>query len=540
MITTRTIIHDTHAAHVEDLLSGNPSGNMVHLTAREFDALHSAFAQLGSRMGAHEYGAHFHGREYTLLGAQSRVQLSSGGGLRAELTFVRAGDSAQRWIHCTYSLYTHANGARVCAFIGNPTTLIAGSNVRPVRVDDVGHMGETLTFFRVGFDFLCALFPAFGWSTGTAARIATGDIAVSNTQWALYLPTADKQRDLALLSGLYCARLNAVDTSTSLCEHLGFSDATPAKNDAGALTGLFLTRRAGRNHVLSINFYDKRASIAAKHQGNALEPGEAELIANSLRLDITAHTRWLETMIRAAQRHIDVLETAKPGLRVRLARFCETTTPTAARVARAMNLLGYTVRNGTLVHVGFTAWLLQQILDRELRLISLLRCTLDVLHVDHADPVCAGALRVWRTEPAGCIYEAIARACGCSARTARRAAARLIADCAVDVDVPYRYWLGYLAASLTYGLDSTAAVAVLGAVYGGGDPAARVAALDAANATRARALEESRASLLHSIGVVARAVEATPLVALLAGDDSLWTDPRVVWDRVHVDGVHVG
>lgn len=480
--TSRDIIHDTQASsvnierrqediwgwidHFENKVDG---GNFVYITDTDYKNLFAAFSKLMADIKRSNdqkpVGFHFNGREYSFVDDERcRINTSTNGSLRIELIMVRGGDKKQKLIHVTYSMYKHNNAGYVLAFIGNPTTIIAGNNIRPVRSSTSAYK-ESLMFYKLGILLPEFIFAAekkpFQWSSLTKRAIQRGQIKVSNTQWAVYLPSENKKIDLGLLAGLYCARLMQRVDSVSLGEHLGFHSTSTMRNKRnGRLSGVFLTRKKGANHVLTINFYDKAESVLNKKQGKTLSQMEMKTINNAIRLDITAHASYLTSIIKAAKKHAQLLIDIKPEIATKLKVFLGDSKDeniTAYKVCRAMSILAIDIKDGEFIKRGFTPWLVQRILDDELRLMSILRKCHEAIDIENvSDPKYKKFLNYWKMhyyqESSEFVDAAVA---DLKLKKTQIYATRnaIYKDTGIDVFIPYDYWRDLAAASAVYGMS---------------------------------------------------------------------------------------
>jgi len=483
--------------------------------------------------GSNTVGFNFNGVAYALVLDECRIISDQAQGVqrttfcRAELVFRRHADRDQRWIKVTYTLYSE-KGRCFLAFIGNPTTVVNGTNIRPVRVvtdsdDDVGQFTESLQLFRLGFDLLVQVLwkYKFSWSERTEKRLAAGKIRVANAQWALYLPTDNKQSDMALLSGLYAARAISATGSSALGEYLGFEINSVMKDERGDLTGLFLLKRAGTNHNLSINFYDKRASVANKKQSNAIAASEIELITNAIRLDITGHPLFLNSIIADAKDQAAKLLKVKPEWAGRLKgalsqKIVSNRKPTAYSLCRAMTILSFYIdKKNNLSKPGFAAWLIDRVLTKELRLPYLLACVGNVPKLDtRGNKLMASAIELWRKmRPTEVTVASMSKLLGdklsLSPKRTRALLREIQDEHGIDLRVPYIYWHEAAGLSLTYGLTLEEAAKVQESIFvPDGDPAKRIALIDKMMRKRKRQLIKSTNSLRNSLELKALPVRA--------------------------------
>lgn len=524
----RDLIHDTQASSLtgEGVVMDEERANSMYITTRDFRRLGLAFRALRDELPLQRVaqGFRFNGSQYTYIKERCRITLNQVGQdinyVKAELTFTREGDSTQKWISVTYTLYTHHNVGPVLAFIGNPTTVVSGNNIRPIRIDDVSRFQETLYFYRLGFLLLLDILDehAFTWDKKTAKDLQQGKVNVSNTQWALYLPTQDKKIDMVLLAGLYCGRSIKRESSMSLAEYLGFESAMVMKGDAGNLSGVFLTKKKGTNHVLTINFYDKRQSVNNKKQGKTLSAEEIKLVDNSMRLDITAHVPFLQVIINAAKKHAEQLIKVQPALRQKLSRFCLSTDKriSAYMICRAMSILAVQIKDGELYKGSFTTWLLQRVLEDELHLISILKYGSTYLHTETRDADHNAVLKIWRKQVFAKSTDFVAAVLrefkGRSQRWVYTQRKEIMQQYGLDVFVPYDYWLELSNLNQAYGLTRIEQEKLYEARFNPDlSPAVAGRTLQKLNQRSNKAFNKSTRQLLHSLQLVARQVNAEKL-----------------------------
>jgi hypothetical protein len=474
--TKRDLIHDTHASSVSDTAEERKRGvvidddraNNLYIGNQDFTTLAECFSKLRDKLLSPKkkyQGFDFNGSMYTFVRDQCRINVSRSEAaidyVRADLVFTRTNDDSQRWIRVTYTLYRHNKSGPVLAFIGNPTTIVSGSNIRPIRVDDVSRFQETLYFYKLGFLLPPFIFSDhdFSWEKKTARKIQQGEINVSNTQWALYLPSEDKKIDMVLLAGLYCGRSVNHDRSMSLAEYLGFESSMTMKGKDGKLSGVFLVKKRSNNHVLTINFYDKRQSVSNKKQGKTLTAEEIQLIDNALRLDITAHAPFLVSIVNAARKHAERLIKVRPALRKKFDRFLLTKPNriTAYMICRAMSILAVQIKGEEMYKGSFTTWLLNRVLEEELHLISILKFGAAYLHTEARDETHNAILKVWREltyqNEEGVMIAVLKRFPDYGRAWFYKQRKQIIEQYGLDILVPYNYWLELSHLNQAYGLS---------------------------------------------------------------------------------------
>lgn len=466
--TKRDIIHDTHASSIQEDggVTEDGSANSLGITQGDFNKLGECFRKLRTALHKRTVGFNFNQREYTFVAEECRIHITDNDDgsisrLRADLCFIRAGDGNQKWINLTYSMYLHNKTGPLLAFIGNPTTVIAGNNIRPIRIDDVSRMQESLYFYRLGFLLPLHIMQPYGftWAKATAKKVQRGHINVSNTQWALYLPTPEKKLNLRLIDAIYSG-MAASGQAMCLAEYLGFERSTALKDERGQLTGVFLVKKHANHHVLTVNFYDKRQSIKNKKQGKLLSTEEIKLVDNALRLDITAHSRFLHIIISAAKRHAGELMKIEPRLSTKLQRFHLLKEPIkidAYLICRAMSILAIQITETGLHKGSFTTWLLQRILEDELRLLSILKFSTSYINVTARDTWHNVVLRVWRNSKfinsTDLVFAVQKQLPEISVATVYKLRKEIMHEYGIDVFIPYSYWLDLDLLNSNFGLS---------------------------------------------------------------------------------------
>lgn len=545
MNTKRKLIHDTHAVTneiIDESAKGAKlnweGGSSVNLSHDEYTVLHAKFIRLMKtiRKGG---GFNYNGYEYDFVPKECRVMFEEHtdlGNVRAELCFKRIVDSVEKQIHVTYSLYKHNHGGYRLSFVGNPTTVLNGNNITPVRIDSVSHMQETLTFYRIGFLLLEQIL-GVQFNDNTRKLITRGQFKISNTQWAMHLLSKNKAFDLSLIGGLYAGALIKKGGFVKLGEHLGFQNVDTLRGKKGNLSGVFLIKKNGANHVLSINFYDKLESVKNKKQGQTLSAVEQELVDNTLRLDITAHHQYLQSIVRKARRHAEQLVKINPALGKKLKAFFKLSTNkrddkgreiplevTAYLICRSMSVLAMEIIEDKAVNVGFTKWLTKAILEDELRLMSILKFNPDTLNFNSSDKSTQAIIEHWRNysgdadsfqESVYPIFQTKSKVKQptkeSQARNFRNYQKKIAAEHNVDISIPYIYCVEYGLLSATYGLSDEERAQYLEAITN-----KTMRSVDIGNTIkklakiRDRKFEEDKQTLLNSLQLVARQIEATP------------------------------
>lgn len=506
----RDIVHDTHAISLEDRIdrvSGNKKkegsesntsylvgneGNTIPLSSVDYNKLYEMFERFGGRLNGSKapFGFHFNGCEYTFKKDECKFFKRHDNALKVIMTYTRGDGSRpadidkrngdeRKYIQVTYSLYMHNTNGPVLSFIGNPTTIVNGNNISPIRFEGLSRFHENLMFYKIGFHLLESIFP-FKFSKTVRKKLVLGDFRTPNTQLTLLFGTEQKDIDIGLLCGLYCSRAADRGKSVALGEYLGFSTNNPYKG----LTGVFLSKKQGNNPYLTVNVYDKKQSVANKKQGKTLTVFESEIVDKTLRFDITLHSAFLESMIKEAKKRLrELIKIDKRFNKLvghRQHSFItvgfdgienkETTHKdvTAYRICRAMQILSLNIVDGKIVNSGFSSWLIDVVFDKELRLIPILEYQQDSLDKElkptkkekedgrlrkRFDKV-KHLLDYWRTYEGFDILSDYQEAFKVSKVDFYRYRRTLKERISIDVSIPYMYWIDLALLSSNYGFST--------------------------------------------------------------------------------------
>lgn len=498
--TKRDVFHDTHSSTLDDRIEYSKvkkkiqtgyvegsEGTTLPLSETDFDNLFSKFLSLGKALqSGRDVGFNFNEQEYTFryseLGNSTEgtvIYHKDTSYLRAELSYVSNSDSEQKHINLTYTMYMHNKNGPVISFIGNPTTILNGNNIRPVRFEGVSRFHENLMFYQIAFYLLEHMFE-FKFSKIVRRTIKLGDFKTANSQLVMLFGSTDKALDIGLLSSLYCSRLGARKKSKALGEYLGFS----VNNVYPDLSGVFLTKKQGNNPYLTINVYDKTQSVKNKKQGRTLTSVEKKVINETLRFDITLHSTMLESIIKEAMGKVPELCEIQPAFRKKLYgkeewKFIQTTDNkknqtnkkirvTANRICRAMQILSLEIKDGKIYNVGFSKYLIDRILDKELKLIPILEFNPSALNgpikisskeakTEREKTVIEklnNLLDYWKSYKGTDIISDYYREYNIGLSSIYRYRQEIRNRLKIDISVPYEYWLDFDIVNIAYGLST--------------------------------------------------------------------------------------
>lgn len=521
MITVSTnIIYDTMATmfshEAENTLE---RGASIPITENEYSSMAGALKKLfGKILSGKVEGFRYNEREYTFIQDKCRLVHLGDESLRAEMIFrLDRDETSQRWINVTYSLYRHNRGGYRLSFIGNPTSVLNGNNVSGVRVVEAKALQEKLSYYQVGFKLFESVV-GVRYSAVTSRIIQRGSFKIANTQWALYLPAPNKVHDISFIAGLFCGGLQKKEGYTQLAEYLGFQAVTGLRGSKGRLSGVFLTKKHANNHVLTVNFYDKAESLKNKKQYHTLTDTERHVVDNSIRLDITAHTDYLQTIILLANKHLEKLLEAHPQLTGKFKQFRQQLNVvdaknrpevTAYMICRAMNILAIEFDAKKFALKDFTPWLVKRILETELRLMSLMKC--DPNSLNFTAPNGVGKLvEAWREYDGTNLAKYAKEKYGIQKTAFYKYRQAILDKYNVDVSIPYSYWVDYGFISATYGLSKEESGELYEALHNP-DYSDRKAGkiVQKMQKIREQALSEGKQTLLMGLQLVAREIPAT-------------------------------
>jgi hypothetical protein len=278
----------------------------------------------------------------------------------------------------------------------NPTTILAGNNVLPVTIADAetGEFEELpsssphflITAYRIGFELLGQLAQQAGliagelFSAQTLQAIQNGEVHVTRSQWASYLP-AVAHAFLQTLVVLYEQTIAHGQGIIQLATHLGLTFTRYPPQANRLLTGVMLQKRQGNKLQYSLSFYDKRARVAQMRQGRTLTRIEAATVRRHVRFDVTVHSAGVLTLVGEAIRRLRQMLPEKPHYFRKFARrfLNEAPRPTVWWLERAIWILSHTTTPDH-ARQSFGCWLIPQMLRDVLRLDSIARFKAADLH----------------------------------------------------------------------------------------------------------------------------------------------------------------
>jgi hypothetical protein len=383
--------------------------------------------------------------------------LSEGGMLN--LVLARVDEPAQQ-VHIEYEAYKQQGEIGVdepTSWLGvgfNPTTIPTGNNVLPVTIADpaTGEFDEVpsssprllTAAYRMGLHLLPELARQAGLTNGdlfsdrTLQAIKDGDVHVTRSQWAAYLP-ADVLVFLQLLVVLYDQTIAHKSEIIQLAKHLGFTFSRFPKT--GPLTGVMLEKYQGNKKQYSITFYNKAAEVARMRQGRTLTRREATIVRDYVRLDVTVHSAGALTFAGEAQRRL-------PQLLKRWPKYLDAASAQRFLNEQPLSQVWWLERTvGILSHTttdfsrqSFGSWLIPKMLREVLKLNTIAGFTaadLDVM-LRQDQPVVAAWCKTEQAEDdwAG----ALAQAVGCSKGWVYAQRKSLLAQYHIDIALPFAFY----------------------------------------------------------------------------------------------------
>mgnify|MGYP000947721304 CR=1 FL=1 len=362
----------------------------------------------------------------------------------------------------TYALYKTGNDkdrSWRLSYIGNPTTLINGHNSGPVVLKDKPGFYENMELHRVGFDFFFLIL-GYTPSKQVESAIKNGLISLQNTQFAIYVPSEDKNRDLTILKLLYCRPLigNILKTGRfhSIGELLGIKPSISSEDE---MTGLMLRGYSGKNNpTYTLNMYDKSlANKSKKKRGISSEIKET--LKNSIRVDITLHRRFIDMLANRAftivKKRILKMEEAKKRVNHFYRLFVEEMQKGHTSSALVMCMIMHVLPKSE----SFAKFLLRTIVCEELLLDKILKvsATKLVINEDQVNKELFTIYEAWKAaktieqwKEAKAKLKSLYK--GKSNNDLYRDIKTLEALMGVSLDVPYLFWLQTATMDGIYGL----------------------------------------------------------------------------------------
>ena len=382
------------------------------------------------------------------------------GGGKLKLVLSRVDEPAQQ-VHLEYHAYKQQGtvgldepeSSLVATF--NPTTIPTGNNVLVATIADpetgeIDHLPSSSprilrTVYRMGLRLLPELARQAGLTNGdlfsdrTLRAIKDGDVHVTRSQWAAYLP-ADVLAFLQLLVVLYNQDIAHKKGIIQLATHLGltFTRYPPT----GPLTGVTLQKHQGNKLQYSMSFYDKAVEVARMRQGRTLTLLEAATVRSHVRLDVTVHSAGVLTLIGEARRRLPQLLQKWPKFldAPSTQRFLtEEPRATVWWLERAVSILAHTTTPDC-SRRSFGAWLLPEMLREVLRLDSIAGFT--TADLDAMTRLNDKVVAAWRkTERAEDDWAgALAQAAQCSKGWVYARRKQLLARYKIDLATPFAFY----------------------------------------------------------------------------------------------------
>ena len=374
-------------------------------------------------------------------------------------------DKQNQWIRVTYRLYRNAvekDGAPMyfleCS--GNPTTVLAGNNVLPVTTADrkTGAIESLpsssrltmLTVNRVLIELLAKLNQELNPGSADdyfdfrkSAGVKRGDYDLVRAQFCCYLPTANVQIFLQLLTILYAPFVVEDDVVIDVAEQLGLK-VKHFKDKKGRITGIQFQWHHGKKLVTSLVFYDKRKRVAQMRQGKTLSPEEIGLVHENVRFDITLHKRGIEQLIGAARKKLAKDRISAPAFLDDLPanEFLQgKLKPKMWWFEKAVAVLSTSPSEGKPGRKSFADWLVSVALGDMLRLTSIVKCTPAALHAfsQLAEPVVKAWLLADKFE-AGSWAKQIIEISKLEKTAVYEHRKRLLKAHGIDIAIPYPFY----------------------------------------------------------------------------------------------------
>jgi hypothetical protein len=384
--------------------------------------------------------------------------IRSGGG-KLELVLARVDQPAQR-VHLEYTAYAEQKEIGVdeptswLSVDFNPTTIPTGNNVLPVTIADpvTGEIDEIpsssprflIAANRMALHLLPELARQAGLTNGdlfsdrTLQAIKDGDVHVTRSQWASYMPAAVRAF-LQLLVVLYDQTIARKDEIIQLATHLDFTLTHFPKK--GPINGVMLEKDQGNKKQYSITFYNKAAEVARMRQGSTLTRLEDAIIRFHVRFDVTVHSAGILTLVGEARRRLPELLKKHPKYldAASAQRFLnEKPRPTVWWLERTVGILSHTTTDFS--RRSFGSWLIPEMLREVLKLDTIAGFTtadFDAM-LRQDDEVVAAWCNTERVEDdwAG----ALAQAAGCSKGWVYERRKQLVAQYKIDIKIPCAYY----------------------------------------------------------------------------------------------------
>lgn len=258
---------------------------------------------------------------------------------------------------------TKVRGSYWWNVIGNPTSILSGSNVRPTYPKKNTLEESLRVMFAYCFQMMISISRLD--SDTVKEKVALGHYTLHNIQFATYLPTDDKSVSLNLMSSAYGKTLvDCLGRATTLASLLGLSfrsfereintlnlSAEDSLNDptVSEHTGFMLTKKtAGGANVFTLSCYDKKAQSEYTGLNTLSDERSNKLIDSRIRMDFTIHKMFFMVLFNAAEKLNPEINYHRNGKYV--------IEPVANNICRAIASIEEKYEG------GFTNWLVREIL----------------------------------------------------------------------------------------------------------------------------------------------------------------------------------
>jgi hypothetical protein len=262
---------------------------------------------------------------------------------------------------------------------------------------------------------------------------------------------------------------------------------------------LFKKRHGGQLHT-SVLVYDKRRRVAQMRQGNTLTPLETEAVCKFVRLDITAHSIGIESIVAAARSWLKGLREKGAGGNPTWLNEFMTGEPksTVWWLERAVNILSHRMDGDRTVRRSFAKWLVPHIVKDVLRLDVISSFSTKGFHAltKLNDEIAAA----WRASD---LFDGdwaidLANRSNCSRKTVYRRRRHWFDEYGINIELPYAFYRDLL----FYGRNSVAS------------PEARSAVVDAVDRGDGAKVVRAQSGAAQDFDKRRRAVLTTTIQAL--------------------------
>lgn len=444
----RSIIYDT----VSSEMSTNNNGSDLIISKDDFESILGITTKLKSKLDK-GYTFLFNGIEYHIKSSSLISVVNSTERKSADLSLFLSFRSNEDYVTCkaSYCCYVQGQSRYVLKSLVNPTTLLTGSNHTPLIFEGItrGSYKEPLAMFKLPFNFILSLLKEFNFVPSDIMKkgISRGKIAVDNCQWAFYLPSDNKQRDLKTLEYLYL-RMSSETDRRFLASYLGLSPHV----DPSYPESCFMLRKVKKNgkgkttSIMSIAFYDKQAELIEK--GKTISKEIKKALESSIRVDITAHKPWLESLVGKAKKHI---ATFPEKNRKKYELFLKRDSIDAYSISRAMSVLRIYKNKEEWICGSFSKFLIEDVLIGTLKLdILLSRQNIEI--IDSYSGNKRKMVELWKEGASETLIKTFSDKFGVSLKQAYAIRNSISLD-NVSLDIPYKLWLELDTLDIVYGLS---------------------------------------------------------------------------------------